>query len=212
MLSIFSVSSSVGCPTATFWNLRASAPSFSMVFLYSSGVVVPMHWNSPLDRAGFMMDAASIAPPEPPAPTILWISSMKRMMLLSSRTASRILLSLSSKSPRYFVPATIAPMSSDMILLFSRFAGTFRSTIRMATPSARAVLPTPGSPIIRGLFFFLRHSIPIMRSVSVSRQATGSRHPSSAAAVRSVPNLASVSAGDSISLRGSSKSIPGSSG
>ena len=44
-------------------------------------------------------------------------------------------------------------MSSAITRRFFRLSGTSASTIRRASPSAMAVLPTPGSPISTGLFF-----------------------------------------------------------
>ena len=140
-----------------------------------------------------MIAAASIVPPPPPAPTILWISSMNRMMSGLLRAESRILFSLSSKSPRNLVPATMAPISREIILLCSMHTGTFLSAMRMEMPSAIAVLPTPGSPTIRGLFFFLLHSMLMARSISLSLPITGSSTFSSAAAVRSYPNRSRIS-------------------
>ena len=43
----------------------------------------------------------------------------------------------------------------------------------MASPSAMAVLPTPGSPISTGLFFFRRLSTCATRSISFSRPTIG---------------------------------------
>jgi len=60
--------------------------------------------------------------------------------------------------------------------------------IRCAKPSAIAVLPTPGSPISTGLFFVLRPRIWITRSISLARPTTGSKRPSIAFWVKSVPN------------------------
>src|SRR5579875_35971 len=51
----------------------------------------------------------------------------------------------SSNSPRYFAPATMADRSSAISRLFLRLSGTSPSTIRLASPSTMAVLPTPGS-------------------------------------------------------------------
>ena len=56
--------------------------------------------------------------------------------------------------------------------------------MRWASPSARAVLPTPGSPTRQGLFFCRRQRISIIRSSSLSRQKTGSSSPSAARRVR----------------------------
>ena len=60
------------------------------------------------------MFAASIEPSLPPAPTSVWISSMKRTKSPSLFITSFItLLSLSSNSPLYFAPAISAPMSKE---------------------------------------------------------------------------------------------------
>ena len=58
-----------------------------------------------------------------------------------------------------------------------------------ASPSTMALLPTPGSPINIGLFFFLRPRISMMRCISFSRPTQGSSLPSAAACVRSVPKV-----------------------
>ena len=55
-------SSTVGSSTRTFWNRRSSAASFSMCLRYSSRVVAPTQCNCPLDKAGFNMLPASMAP------------------------------------------------------------------------------------------------------------------------------------------------------
>ena len=60
-------------------------------------------------------------------------------------------LSLSSNSPRYLAPATIAPRSSERSRLRLSPSGTSPLTMRCAKPSAIAVLPTPGSPISTGV-------------------------------------------------------------
>ena len=61
-------SSIEGSATLTVWNLLSRAESFSIYFLYSVFVVAPMHWSSPLARAGFRILAASTAPSAAPAP------------------------------------------------------------------------------------------------------------------------------------------------
>ena len=55
-----------------------------------------------------------------------------------------------------------------------------------------AVLPTPGSPKINGLFLVRRDKISIMREISFSRPITGSSLPARAWSVRLVPNCFSV--------------------
>lgn len=74
---IWVASSSVGSFTVTGLNLLSSAASFSIYFLYSFNVVAPINWISPLAKSGFKIFAASTAPSAEPAPTIVWISSMK---------------------------------------------------------------------------------------------------------------------------------------
>ena len=56
-------------------------------------------------------------------------------------------------------------------------SGTSPATIRCASPSTIAVLPTPGSPISTGLFFVRRERIWITRRISSSRPITGSSLP-----------------------------------
>ena len=93
--------------------------------------------------------------------------------------------SLSSNSPRYFVPAIKDPISSAINFLFLNDSGTSPFTILNAIPSAIAVFPTPGSPIKTGLFFVLRERTCIARRISSSRPIIGSIFPSRAACVRS---------------------------
>ena len=150
-------SSTLGSSTSTFWKRRSSAASFSINSRYSSSVVAPTQCNSPRARAGLSMLPASMAPSLLPAPTIVCSSSMKRMICPSSfETSFRTAFSRSSNSPRYFAPASNAPMSSDRMRLFFRFSGTSPLMMRWASPSTTAVLPTPGGPISTGLFLVRR--------------------------------------------------------
>ena len=98
----------------------------------------------------------------------------------------------SSNCPRYLVPATKDARSKETTRLLKRIRDTFRCTIRKAKPSAMALLPTPGSPINIGLFFFLRERIWLTRSISFSRPTIGSNRPSSAILVKSRPKLSST--------------------
>ncbi|GBD30265.1 hypothetical protein HRbin32_01368 [bacterium HR32] len=183
------VSSTDGSPTYTGWKRRSRAGSFSMCFRYSSRVVAPMQWSSPRASMGLRMLAASMAAPSAaPAPTTVWISSMKRMIspwlsAISFRTA----LSRSSNSPRYLVPATRAPRSSWNTRLRLSCSGTSPRTMRCASPSTMAVLPTPGSPMSTGLFFVRRLRTWMTRRISSSRPITGSSLPARASSVRSRP-------------------------
>ena len=108
--------------------------------------------------------------------------------VISSRTA----LSRSSNSPRYFAPATIAPRSSATTRLPRSDSGTSPATIRWASPSTIAVLPTPGSPISTGLFLVRRDSTCTTRRISESRPITGSSLPLRARSVRSTPYFSSA--------------------
>jgi len=60
-------------------------------------------------------------------------------------------------------------------------------------PSAIAVFPTPGSPIITGLFFVLLDNICIQRRISSSRPITGSSLPRLASSVKSFPYFSNAS-------------------
>ena len=182
-----------GSPTNTGWKRRSNAASFSMCLRYSSRVVAPIARSSPRESIGLSRFAASTAPSAAPAPTIVCSSSMKRTIspsafLISWSTA----LIRSSNSPRYFDPASRAPMSSAHTRLPFKPSGTSPATIRWARPSTIAVFPTPGSPIRTGLFFVRRESTWITRRISSSRPMTGSSLPCSASSVRSRPNFSSA--------------------
>ena len=183
------VSSTLGSPTSTCWNRRSRAGSFSMCWRYSSSVVAPTIRSSPRASIGLSMLPASIADsPDAPAPTTVCSSSMNvttwpSESLISSSTA----FSRSSNSPRYFAPASIAPRSSATSRLPRNDSGTSPATIRWASPSTTAVLPTPGSPMRTGLFFVRRDSTWTTRRISASRPMTGSMPPARARAVRSMP-------------------------
>ena len=187
------MSSTLGSFTSTGWNRRSSAGSFSMCWRYSSSVVAPIARNSPRASIGLSMFPASMAPSAAPAPTMVCSSSMNvtispPLSVISFSTAFR----RSSNSPRYFAPATIAPRSSAMRRLCFKESGTSPSTIRWASPSTMAVLPTPGSPIRTGLFFVRRDSTWIVRRTSSSRPITGSSLPRRACSVRSRPYFSSA--------------------
>ena len=137
---------------------------------------------------GLIMLPASIAPSAAPAPTMVCSSSMKVMISPSESAISlSTAFSRSSNSPRYFDPATIEPRSSASSRLFLRLSGTSPATIRLASPSTIAVLPTPGSPIRTGLFLVRRERTWMTRRISSSRPMTGSSLPLRASAVRSRP-------------------------
>ena len=189
---MFIVSSSEGSSTVIGWNLLSSALSFSIYFLYSFKVVAPIIWISPLAKSGFRIFAASIAPSAAPAPTIVWISSIKIITSPTFLTSFNAFFILSSKSPLYLAPATIPDISSVTTLFSLRFSGTSPWTIFWASPSIIAVFPTPGSPIRHGLFFVLLESTCIILSISTFLPITGSNFPSFASLLKSLPNWLSV--------------------
>ena len=76
-------------------------------------------------------------------------------------------------------------MSSASTFLSLRLSGTSPCTMRCASPSTIAVLPTPGSPISTGLFLVRRDSTWMVRLISSSRPITGSSLPLAAASVKS---------------------------
>ena len=104
---------------------------------------------------GFKIFEASKEPSAEPAPIITCISSINKIIFLFLLASFVTFLSLSSKSPLYFEPAIRAEISKVKITLFFITSGTFPATISAASPSAMAVLPTPGSPIKTGLFLVL---------------------------------------------------------
>ena len=101
-------------------------------------------------------------------------------------------LSRSSNSPRNLAPAISAPMSSARMRLLRSPSGTSPLTMRCASPSTMAVLPTPGSPISTGLFLVRRCSTCTVRRISSSRPITGSSLPCSARSVRSTVYFSSA--------------------
>ncbi len=180
------VASTLGSSTMIFWKRRSRAASFSTYLRYSSSVVAPTQCSSPRASAGFSMLPASMAPSALPAPTMVWISSMKTMVWPSSWASSFSTdFRRSSNSPRNFAPASSAAMSSDSTRLPLSESGTSPFTMRWASPSTIAVLPTPGSPISTGLFLVRRCSTWIARRISSSRPITGSSLPRRARSVRS---------------------------
>ena len=131
--------------------------------------------------------AASIAPSAAPAPTIVWISSIKRIILPALTASSMQAFTRSSKSPLYFAPDKSEVKSSEKMNLFLSVSGTRFRINNSETPSIIAVFPTPASPIRQGLFFVRLLKTCSSRPISSSLPMTGSSFPSSASAVRSVP-------------------------
>ena len=184
------MSSTPGSSTSTVWKRRSRAASFSTFSRYSSRVVAPMQCSSPRASEGLSMLPASIEPSARPAPTMVWSSSTNSTTCpcCLARSFSSAFMR-SSNSPRNFVPAMREPMSSERTRRPFSPSGTSPSTMRWASPSTIAVLPTPGSPMSTGLFLVRRWSTWTVRRISSSRPMTGSSLPCSARAVRSMVNF-----------------------
>ena len=133
-----------------------------------------MQWISPLARAGLNIFDASKDPDAPPAPTIVWSSSINKIRFSVFSSSSIMVFIRSSNWPLYLVPATNPARSKDKIRLLWRVLGTFLSIIFCPKPSIIAVFPTPGSPINTGLFFFLLDNIWATLWISSSLPITGS--------------------------------------
>ena len=152
-----------------------SARSFSKCLRYSSQVVLATTLMLPLLRAGFIMLERSLALlPADPAPEIMCASSMNKTVLPFLLSPFRTILKRSSKSPRYLLPANIALISKLNTLYSFKKSGTAPLTILKASPSAIAVLPTPGSPTRITLFLLRRPSASAIFSNSSIRPITGS--------------------------------------
>ena len=202
------VSATLGASTITIWKRRASAPSFSIYWRYSSRVVAPIHWISPRANAGLNILEASSEPDAPPAPTMVWSSSMNKITSGDFSNSFITAFIRSSNWPRYFVPATNEAKSSVTTRFPNNTRDTFFWTIRKARPSAMAVLPTPGSPMRTGLFFLRRLKIWATRSISFSLPTMGSSLPTSAILVKSRPKLSRTGVRDFSAFLGSLPAAP----
>ena len=157
-------------------------------------MVAPIQCNSPLASIGFKIFPASIAPSVFPAPTTRCSSSINNIILPSLfRTSCKTAFNLSSNSPLYLAPATNDPISNEKIVQSFNPSGTSPLRILSASPSAIAVLPTPGSPINTGLFFVFLDKILITFLISSSLPITGSSFCFLAKSTKSDPNFLSAS-------------------
>ena len=180
---------SPGSSTLITWKRRASAASRSKYFLYSAQVVAAMVRNSPRARAGFRRFAASPWPAWPPAPIMVWASSMKRMIGRGAAFTSEITaFRRFSNSPLTPAPACSRPRSRTSSDTPCKGRGTSPAATRRANPSTTAVLPTPASPVRIGLFWRRRVRMSAIWRISSSRPRTGSMKPSRAFCVRSMVN------------------------
>ncbi|SSM10322.1 Uncharacterised protein [Klebsiella pneumoniae] len=182
-----------------------------MYFWYSFSVVAPIRLSSPRAIIGLNTLATSSPPSPPPwpAPTMVCTSSMNKISSpWCSVTSFSTFCTRSSNSPRYLAPATMALMLSSTRRLSRKVSGTSPATMRCASPSTMAVLPTPGSPISTGLFFLRRASTSMVVSISCARPITGSSLPSRAILVRSREYLSSSGVLVGVSARPSSAPLP----
>ncbi len=185
--SMAAASGSLGSSILTTWKRRAKAASFSKYFLYSLQVVAAMVRSSPRASAGLSRLAASFCPAWPPAPMMVWASSMNRMIGCALfLTSSITLFRRFSNSPFTLAPACSRPMSSTCSATPARGGGTSPAAMRSASPSTTAVFPTPASPVMIGLFWRRRIRMSIAWRISASRPITGSILPSLARCVRLV--------------------------
>ncbi|MNU53307.1 hypothetical protein D3C71_423390 [compost metagenome] len=191
--SMAAASVSLGSSTFTTWKRRASAASFSKYFLYSPQVVAAMVRSSPRASAGLSRLAASLCPAWPPAPIMVWASSMKSTIGCGLFFTSAItFFRRFSNSPFTLAPACSRPMSSVCSATARSDSGTSCAAMRSASPSTTAVLPTPASPVRMGLFWRRRIRMSMTWRISVSRPMTGSSAPSFARCVRLVVNWSSA--------------------
>ena len=84
------------------------------------------------------------------------------------------------------------PISKAKIIFDFKLSGTSPLTMRMAKPSAIAVLPTPGSPTKIGLFLLLRDKICKVLLISSSLPITGSNFPFLAISIKFLAYLFSA--------------------
>ena len=139
-----------GSSIITFWKRRSNALSFQKNF-WSLRVVAPLPLNSPLDKAGFKILAASIAPSQPPAPTRVWISSINRTLPHRCRSLLQHLSAfLQIRLCTWHLQSTAHIQGINNFDF--RFSGTSPLMMRCAMPSAIAVLPTPVRPPISDCF------------------------------------------------------------
>ena len=143
--------------------------------------------NSPRARAGFSRLAASFCPACPPAPIMVWASSINKMIGLGDDFTSSINpFRRFSNSPFTPAPACSSARSKECRFTFFRGGGTSPLAKRRAKPSTTAVLPTPASPVRMGLFWRRRIRMSMICRISVSRPNTGSILPLRAFSVRLV--------------------------
>ena len=152
------MSSTDGSPTNTGWKRRSSAASFSMCLRYSSSVVAPTRAQLAarehrLEQVGGVDRALGGARADDRVQLVdeqddlaLGVGDLLEHGLEPVLELAAVLRA--RRSARRCRARSTRRSRSD--------SGTSPSTIRWASPSTIAVLPTPGSPISTGLFFVRR--------------------------------------------------------
>ena len=140
-----------------------------------------------------MFEKSKLLPPVAPAPFIVCASSINSIQFFFDSSAAIISFSFSSNSPLYFDPASKLPISNPHTSNFSKNFGTVLSLILIASPSAIAVLPTPGSPTISTLLLKRFANTVIISSNSASRPITGSNLSSFASLLTFIQCSSSIS-------------------
>ncbi len=113
-------------------------------------------------------------------------------MLFDSTTSLTISNTFSSTSPLILLPAIILATSKDTILISLKEGGTLPSAIFCANPSTSTVFPTPASPTMIGLFFFLLLNIFTTLANSSSLPTRGSNFPPLANSTKSLPIISKI--------------------
>ncbi len=176
-LRISTLSLSEGSATVTGWKRRSSAASFSMCLRYSLNVVAPMTWISPRESAGLRMFAAFMLPSASPAPTrIVHLVDDKDDVSLAAdlfnetlHARLKLAAELRSRDERSEI--------EQKYLLVAQLGRYVARGDALRETSAIAVLPTPGSPMRQGLFFWRRLRIWMTRSNSSLRPIIRSSLP-----------------------------------
>ena len=142
--------SSLGSLMVSGWKRRSSAESFSRCLRYSSRVVAPMIWISPRDSGG-LQNGGRVDGAFRRAGADDGVDLVDEQQHVAG--VHDLLDAPSSGVPRIrrgtCEPATSADTSSVMRRLLRRMSGTWLATMSWARPSAMAVLPTPGSPMMQ---------------------------------------------------------------
>ncbi len=183
-------SSRLGCSTSTSEKRRARPASAAKAFWKSSGVVAPMHGNSPRENASFSSDAISSAA----SPTNSWWISSKNSTTrpLAASTSLRSAPMRDASAPRTPVPATSSLTGICTITRSSSDSTSSAAAMRCARPRTMLVLPTPAMPTKHGLLPSRLARTSSACSITASRPTTGSSSPRAAARVKFRPSEVKV--------------------